>query len=261
MLSRLAITPYALLYFKVRKKKMSLETEITIICKVGDFTGFKEASSVEEHEQLELNVQEKGTIRVRKTSDKNGTYFEVTTKLRKDEGSADIAFESTAPVTSHFMENFREMAETLKIKTRYIFNGSKSIVLLNEESVNLPPVKYEVDVFKRFDGKVSDWCKIDIELDDFLKATEGLQGVSGKPFDISVKVTHLPFKPQEAFIIKNCTDEQKKLLEKLWVSDFNQTPFGASLKPVESSTVETKTDERESNRREEVRNDRRGNDA
>ena len=215
---------------------MSKETELVIFCKVGNFEGFREAIRAEEHEQLELPIEGKGTVRVRKTTDKDGTRFEACVKTtKKQEGAADVCEETEVLVTSQYMETFRNLADNLKLKTRYIFDGTKSIITLEEENMSLPPVKYEVDVYKRFDGKISDWCKIDIELDDFMKALKGIKGLAGKDLELITKVTHLPFKPQRAFISGACSDEEKILMKKLWDTEFTQNPFGGPRIPVVSN--------------------------
>lgn len=221
---------------------MSKETELVIFCKVGNFNGLKEAIRAEEQEQLELPIPGKGTVRVRKTTDKDGTRFEACVKTqKKQEGIADVCEETEVLVTSQYMETFRALADNLKLKTRYVFDGTKSILNCDGEDISLPPVKYEVDVFKRFDGKISDWCKIDIELDDFMKALNSLKELKGKDINLIVKVTHLPFKPQNAFISGACTDEEKNIMKKLWDTEFTQNPFGGPRTPVVSNISEDTT--------------------
>lgn len=216
---------------------MGMETEIVIFCKIGDFNGLKEADYTESQEQLELFVPAKGRLRVRKTIDKDGTRFEVCVKtLKKQDGASLSCEEVEEPVSAQYMEAFRGVAETLQIKTRYCFNGTKSLITNANQEIILPTIKYEVDVFKRHDGQISNWCKIDIELDEFMKALKTVEGLESETPEFLISVTQLPFKPQEAFIVGICTDAQKALMSKLWETEFTQNPFGGPRVPV-SSTV------------------------
>lgn len=212
------------------------ETEIVIICKIGDFSGLKEAAATETQEQLEVFLPGKGRFRVRKTIDAEGTRFETGVKtISKQTGVAKAVEEAEELVTAGYMEVFRKVAETLQVKTRYTFEGDKSIVTCGNEELVLPPVSYEVDVFTRHDGQLSEWCKIDIEIDEFMKAMNTVESANGLPIELVIKVTHLPFKPQNAFIVGACTDEEKQLMSKLWETEFTQNPLGGPKIPVEAT--------------------------
>lgn len=215
---------------------MAKETEIVVIFKIGNFEGLKEASAVEEQEQLELFIPGKGRTRVRKTVDEDGTVFEACVKTaKKQDGSAVSCLEVEEKVSSSYMEGFRHLADSLQIKTRYEFDGTQAIIESNDKSVTLPPLKYEVDVFKRPDGSISDWAKIDIELDDLLETLKSVKEFDGKDINFTIKVTHLPFKPQNAFIVGDCTEEQQKAMNELWEKEWTQDPFGGPRKPISSS--------------------------
>ena len=53
--------------------------------------------------------------------------------------------------------------------------------------------------------------------------------------DFVVKVTHLPFKPQMAYIVGACTDEQLKASKELWEKEWTQTPFGKAITATQAS--------------------------
>lgn len=215
---------------------MSRETEIVVFARVGDFNGMKEATSVVAIDQLERFIPGKGRMRTRKTVSNEGTVFEVGVKtIGTQEGVALKRDEEESPVTGGFFECFRNVAETLTVKNRYIFDGTHSVIELESGDTKLPPVKFEVDVYKKHDGSVSPWVKIDIEIDEFNKAVQTIPELKNKDLVFNIKVTHLPFKPQEAFIVGAATDEQKQLMAKLWQTEFNQSPFGGPYKPVEAS--------------------------
>ena len=216
---------------------MSREREIVIICKIGDFSGLKGADEVEQQEQLEQFCPDKqGKMRVRKTVSQKGTDYEATIKTFGDPSNTvkDVE-EINNPITSAFFEAFRGVADSLKIKTRHVFHGNKSIITLQDKSVVLPPVTYEVDVFKRPDGRESEWCKIDIELDDLFKAIENTPELHGQDLNFSISVTDLPFKPQHAFVMGDCTEEQMAAVKELWATEWSQTPYGKPLVEAQAS--------------------------
>lgn len=212
------------------------ESEIVVFARVGDFNGLKESTSVVAIDQLDHWVPGKGRMRTRKTVDSEGTRFEVCVKTAgKQEGAALVREEEESLVTGGFFEVFRNIAEVLTVKNRYVFDGTHSVIEMETGEVKLPPVKFEVDVYKKHDGSISPWVKIDIEIDEFMKAVQTIPELRGKDLNFTIKVTHLPFKPQEAFIVAAASEEQKQLMAKLWQTEFNQSPFGGPYKPVEAS--------------------------
>ena len=208
---------------------MSKEKEIVIVGKIGDLNGLKEADKVLIQEQLEFFRFETGSrIRVRKEVSQEGTSFKVCVKSKSKIGDGTkTTNETEEPVTSSFFENFRNFAETLQIKKRYIFRGDRTILSCQNKEFQLPPITYEVDVFETHDGKISEWCKIDIEIQDVLETIKNVTGVDEDLVEFTIKTTHLPFKPQMTFLVGACTPEQTKALDELYNTQWTQTPFGA----------------------------------
>lgn len=219
---------------------MAQEKEMVIVCKIGDFEGLKQADRVEEQEQLELFCPEKGRIRIRKTTSEDGTDFVACIKtLANPNEKIKSVDETENPVNAQFFEAFRAIANSLRVKKRYVFEGEKTIIQAESEDYQLPPIKYEVDVFTRPDGQISEWCKIDIELGDFYEALKSMNQLpQGEDIDFIVKVTHLPFKPQMAYILGACTEEQILASKELWEKEWTQTPFGEAHKEPEASVSE-----------------------
>ena len=140
------------------------ESEIVVICKIGDFNGFKQAESSYKIEQLRFFVPNKGTPRVRKIVDQDGTRFIAGLKGLSEPGAVKEVPETEDPVSSAFFEHFRHFAETLENKTRFIFPGTATTISYQEKEYKVPPLAYEVDVFTMHDGRQSEWCKIDIDV-------------------------------------------------------------------------------------------------
>lgn len=227
------------------------EMELVIIAKIGDFEGLKEAEEVIEQAQLETFQKGKGRFRVRKSVDSEGTRFEVCVKsLQKTPSLIKAVDECEEVISEAFYEAYRKMADTLRIKKRFVFKGEKSLFTKSDGTeVPLPAVTYEVDVFERHDGQQSEWCKIDIELNQIKEALASLEievGDSNYP-ELFVKITHLPFKPQEAFMVGIATPEQMEKLKNLWDNEWTQNPLGGPYKPVEASIDQTPTEEHTAN--------------
>jgi hypothetical protein len=216
---------------------MAQEKEMVIVCKIGDFEGLKSANYTEEQEQLELFCPQKGRIRVRKTVSEDGTDYVACIKTLADPTMKVKTVEETEQqVNSQFFEAFRFIAEHLRVKKRYVFEGEKSVITAESKEIQLPPIKYEVDVFTKPDGSISQWCKIDIELGDFYESLKSMNNVpEDEDIDFVVKVTHLPFKPQMAYILGACTDEQLKASKELWEKEWTQTPFGKAITATQAS--------------------------
>ena len=218
------------------------ESELVVLFKIGDFSGLKEADSVEKIEQYELTSQGKGRLRVRVSTTDEGTRMVHTLKPKGTmDGMVRNNDEENIEVTASYVEIFKKLTEKRYMKTRYVFSGKESIFASDDESLELPPVKYEVDVFTRFDGQPSIWAKIDVEIQDFMQILDNHPDFKGKEIHASLKISHLPFKPQEAFLISaDMTDEQRDLERRIWDEEFSQNPDGTAYKPVGSSIKKSK---------------------
>ena len=203
---------------------MNQETELTFYAKIGDSEGFSQAVSEEiqcQHAYFINHGEGKGKtqLRVRSTTKNGVVLYEETVKL---------------PIFNHDVQTFGNREFTNKIeedyfkawiagvrvggvnKIRYVFL-SKEVELDagDGEIIKLPEVKYEVDVFLDKDGNKSKWCKIDIEIDHILEVLKEQHKDVGK-FDATVKLSALPFKPENAFSAKTENEEEKKAIEHFW---------------------------------------------
>lgn len=129
------------------------EIEYELYCKINDFDELKKAKSKEQQEQWTLFFNKKGVrnaIRVRKTVGKDGTKYELTSKVKIPGLTGDWEIE-TEVERKHF-DIVKDLAETGMIKDRYFFpiDGTDLI--------------WEVDVFKNLQGEIQPWVKLDLEV-------------------------------------------------------------------------------------------------
>lgn len=212
----------------------NIEEEVTIFAKIGDFNGFNKADDSANIQELNTFLPGKGKYRHRKISDGNGTFYVVNIKGLGEGGVVKAALDEDLPSTAAFYEAGRAMADRLVIRDRFLFNGSPAALTIDDKEVLLPPIDYQVDVFHRFDGRESEWAKIDIEVNRLLDAIRSM-GKDPDNVELTIKVSHLPFLPQDAFIVSNDnTPEEKALIKKIW-EEYSQSPNGGPLQPMESS--------------------------
>lgn len=219
--------------------KLTEEREITLYAKVGDYNGFKDAERNENIQELSTRIEGKGKFRARKYVSENGTSYKAGVKGNSTGDTVKKAIDEETSVSAAYFEANRLLADQMTIRDRFTFNGSTAKVTIKGETIAVPPVEYQVDVFLRFDGRESEWIKIDIELDKFYDAIKGIEGFT-EDVDITLSVAHLPFKPQEVFIAcKENSDEQRAIIAELW-KEFSQTPDGGPITEVKTTVMEQK---------------------
>jgi len=199
--------------------KVEMETEVAIYSRVSNPEGLKECIRSEKQHQLEGQFSNGVKCRVRKVivGDDQKCFF--TYKLRGEEGNIDSCREFTVPVDEEFFEGFKKVAERNLVKTRYVFTSEKVTMKFyengTESEVTIPNVSYEVDVYERADGSVCEWCKIDVEIDVILnylkKEHPHLDGMQ-----LNIKVSHLPFQPQDMILPQTATPEQQAKIDEIW---------------------------------------------
>ena len=199
------------------------ETEIVVYSKINHFDGLEEAQSIEHHLQYETRFENKGRSRVRRVTKGDQVSYFFTMKIPTDDAGLFSTTEYTVEVDVDFFEGFGAIATRKIDKTRYVFTSQKVDMTLasenTEANVNLPHVKYEIDVFNNDQGNPVDWCKIDIEIDgllDHLSAELPEAGI-GK---LKLKVSHLPFKPTNSILMTNASEEQQAFVKQLWDTQF-----------------------------------------
>lgn len=216
---------------------VDIEDEVTVYAKVGDFDGFKEADAVVNIQELSTYIDGKGKYRVRRNTDGNGTTFIASIKGKASGDTVKRNIDHPAVVNAGFFEAARIVADQLTVRDRYVFNGSAATVKVDGKEIMVPPFDFEVDVYMRHDGRESEWVKIDIEVNALTEALKSLGIAETDGVDLTIKVSHLPFKPQAAFISSdNNTPEEKEVIRRLW-DEYAQSPYGGPKEQVESSTM------------------------
>lgn len=191
----------------------SKETELTIYAKITNLAGLESADSKEEHIQAEIKT-DTGRVRVRKSS-KNNT-FNILQTIKTKLANSNGLMETSVEIDEEFFKAFLSLCKEYMDKHRYIFKTTNvSLTTTDDKVIELPELVYDVDCFTKDDGSYHEWCKIDVEIDAILDyCAKNSLDISNTA--LNIKVSHLPFKPVEAFIAENATEEQKAFIDKLY---------------------------------------------
>lgn len=201
------------------------ENEITIFAKIGNIEGLKQAVRQEGQIQIEARLGAENHCRVRRTDKAGEVGYMYTFKLRNASNSAPVAskHEFNLPVDEDFFNGFKQVADKEQNKTRYIFESEKITLSYKENDedkvLDIPDVIYEVDVFKKADGTICEWCKIDVEIDQVMQFLEH-NHPELKNINMTVKITHLPFEPKDSFICSGPDDENHARVAALYEHEF-----------------------------------------
>ncbi len=215
----------------------SLEQELTVYAKIGEMDRLHLADRYEQHIQLEGKFSTKGRFRARRTivgtpkklltnepvSELLGEYT-MTIKIPSEENSVNNAVRSntehSTEITQAFFEAMELIAEKKQVKKRYFFSTKDIVIQIGNEKkrVVIPSIIYEVDVFQKHDGEISEWCKIDIEVQDlftFMKTNYP----QVKQIDLKMILSSLPFKPSDFLIMSH--EEDRGKIDRLYLELFN----------------------------------------
>lgn len=199
----------------------STEREITIYARVGDTHGLNAADAMEQHEQWEMKLPEvdgkKRRQRIRQTTAGDVTKYDETIKVDIDgETAVQSTIEETSDITEEYFRVWKEhLGQKGSLKTRYTFHAKSVTVKIGGEETQIPDIKYEVDILRRPDGIRSRWCKIDVEIDSLLDFLDR-KGISFDDVDMVVKVTHLPFKPEQCFLANDGISQHEESIKAFW---------------------------------------------
>lgn len=203
-------------------KTAKAETEIWVFARIGDPARLAEGQDREDHDQLEARFETGIPARVRKvTKGANVKYlFTMKTPIKVDGVSnIDANNEDTVEVNESFFHAYRLAANRRLVKTRYTFNSTNVTLTYKDgsedRSIVIPNVKYEVDVYIKENGKIADWCKIDVEVDTILEYINN-NHKELKDLKLNIKVSHLPFAPNSAILGTDATDEQRLRIDEIW---------------------------------------------
>lgn len=221
------------------------EVEATVYARITKPQGLTQATGSEQQEQAEIKIDKKRKFRVRKTTRAGQEpIYELTVKIRtSNTKELTEVTEQTQAIPVEVYETIKSAVPNYQTKTRYYFNVEEVTVATSggEKSVPIKGLVYEVDVYINDKGQVSDWCKIDLELQDFedrLKAA----GVAVSSFNLKLALTKLPFRPADFIVIDSKSiDKNNEKLTQIYEHQFlryNRLPgeSGPTTAPLEHSS-------------------------
>lgn len=207
----------------------SIETELTVYILMEDGSDLSDTNDIEDHIQLEGILTTAGKVRVRKTIPIKGSnlgqgdsYVLTFKDKRKDESGVPSGFESNIDVDRNAFEAYGEIAERAVLKRRYTFDSRKPEITGVDQNIVLPAVQFQVDQFINPNtSQRTNWVKLDIELQDLLKAMKE-QGLDVANVKQRFVLSDLPFKSAEIINPTNMTPEQEQKLGHLWETEFSK---------------------------------------
>lgn len=194
------------------------ETEVVVYARIGNMEGLNEAVRKERQDQLEGQFKTGVNSRVRHNIEKDEYIFTFKVKTKDHEG-LEANREYNAVVDKDFYEGFKSAASRYLKKTRYYFSSEKVSLTMKRGNetiiVEIPNIEYEVDVYEKTDGEISEYCKIDVEADNIINFLNmhypDIQG-----FKLFIKVSHLPFEPKECIHEFESDESLKKQVDLIW---------------------------------------------
>lgn len=193
------------------------EIELCYYAEIGMMAGLDQALSIEQHEQWEYRHPEGGgKVRVRKTENEDGVVFVECLKIPTQSHQSLVSEEYETTISEEYFKAWIALFGNVGVlKTRYTFLSRQVQLQLGEKKVELPAVKFEVDVLKLEDGRRSKWCKIDIEIDHLLEILEAEQ-IDPKNVDLNITLSELPFKPSNFISAVTEDEEERAGIQAFW---------------------------------------------
>ena len=207
------------------------ETELSFIAYLVNPDSLKAADRISKIKQFMINVPEKedsnkSHIRVRETQlvyPGNETKHHLTIKTKLYSNVVTASKELTTRISPQFFVYYSTVAESGSFKTRYTFKIKNPTVKFvhNDEVFKavVPYLNYEVDVFT-IDDFISNWVKIDVELDHVLAYIEQyfheLLGIPIENVGIHIDLSDIPCELVGAFNSNVPNDAQKAIKDALY---------------------------------------------
>lgn len=201
----------------------SNERESTIYARVSNPKGLWQAAEVIHQEQAQIKTPF-GNIRVRMERPDGAKDWEYTLTTKhfnpSDKGVKD-ADEDTEGVSSKIYQMFKSVCKEYMRKTRFVFMVERLVIDKPgmQAVIELKDIKYEVDVFYKEDGQMSDYVKIDIELQN-LKPQLEAAGIAIKDIDLTARISRLPFAPVAAFIDDGSGGKMREFISMIYETQF-----------------------------------------
>ncbi len=205
------------------KQNTNQETEVVIYAKITNPDGLAQAVHIEQHEQAQVKTA-KGSVRIRKiTVAGKEPVHEMTSKEKQPAQGVQSSIETTERINEKVYNLFMSVCDTFMSKTRYVFKaetirGKRGDL---EFEIKAKDMNFEVDVFRNPKGKVSEWCKIDLEVDKLKEILEA-NDLTVEQIKLIARIGQLPFSPNDV-IIEDGTNEdpdKRALITELYSSEF-----------------------------------------
>lgn len=198
---------------------MAKENEVCFYASVGNPDGFSQAVSMEVHAQSEYRIPttdgSKRKIRVRKTTAEGQVSFVETIKF----GDTADEFDSKPTTEEYYEAWLKAFGQPICNKIRYVFMAMKTKATLpTGEEIELPDMKFEIDVLVGPDGKRSKFCKVEVELDALIGYLKE-HHPDHTTLDMKIVASSLPLGLDNIFFPD---DEEGKKAEKLFWDEFAQ---------------------------------------
>ncbi len=203
--------------------KSQEEDEVTIYAKIMNPEGLAQASYIEQHEQAEVKTKA-GKIRIRKTT-QNGRLptYELTTKTPVASQGTFKNIETTKKINEEIYNMFMSVCSDFMSKTRYVFKAEQLRIKRGDmdATIKTNELKYEVDVFTKADGSISQWCKIDLEVDKIAEILTA-NNVTVQNLKLVASISGLPFEPDYVAIDNRDNDDpdRKAFITALYQKEF-----------------------------------------
>jgi len=204
------------------KTNKSSENEIVVYAKLLSMAGLSTLTPIRQV-QIQGRFIDGTRCRVRKTTKviDGGSKddYEFTFKVKDISKKYDSCIEYNTVVNSDFLEGFIGTAECVVIKDRYIINSTSVTLAIDGESILLPNLAYEIDIFFNEEGIALDWCKIDIEVDALLDHIDlNYADISQINLRLALTNPSIGLELSDIIVGPNATDDELLIIDNIWES-------------------------------------------
>ncbi len=212
------------------------ESELAVFAKITDPDKLLLADEIYYQEQPEAKLKSGSKTRCRMECQldnslkrmKSLTNYVFTFKVEAEknrESPLSIKTEANCLVNKDFYDNWKSVADYCQKKIRFVFKADSAKIKVKTEngdqSIDVPDIKFEVDVFLNAENETTDACKIDVEVDKVLNYLSEHHPDIEKAV-IIVDFFWLPFGPTDLIYPREATDEQRKYLDGVYKDLINQ---------------------------------------
>lgn len=218
---------------KGESTKISEETEITVFGRLDSFEPLNEFNEVEDHIQLETKFSNGKKARVRKTIKNGEVDYELTFKSNKSisgdvQPTIPTTVEHTIKVDSLIFDYFKTVCEKAFYKKRYTQRSKNVQLVINideetQQTIELPELLFQIDVYEKQSGGFSQWCKIDIEIDKIKRKIKELYPDCEVSIAIKLSLKNLPINLLDSIIKETADKVDLEIIDNLFKDEYRTT--------------------------------------